>query len=494
MDMNVSRRALLGGVSALGLAGCAGMAPSASASADALGDSDGVGLAARIRAREITANEALEAAIARAERIQPRINFMATAAYEYGRARASANPQGPLGGVPTLIKDLMNVTGVATMFGSRAYRAHVAASQTPYMDSILAGGLVPFGKTTTPEFGFTATTEPLLTGNTRNPWNPEHSSGGSSGGAAAAVAAGVAPLAHASDGGGSIRIPASCCGLVGLKPSRRRYAQSGDENEPHSISVNGCVSRTVRDTAAWMAVTERTISPVYPPIGMVTGASTRRLRIGLAIPSALGAAPHGEVAAATESAAELCRRLGHTVRETRMNFDGPAFNDAFTLYWASGAAQTVAQIARENPGVALDTLVEPLTLYLTRAYQAAPNGALQNALRVLAETEARYSEMFADMDVLLTPTLARAPARLGEFAPTNPDAFAQIATYVAYTPLQNAAGAPSISLPLAMSSDNLPIGLMFSAAKGDDRTLIELAYELEAAQPWIGRHAPIWAG
>lgn len=241
---------------------------------DALGDLDATGVAAHIRAGRITASEALEAAIARSERLNGQLNFIATPLHDYGRARAGGQLSGPFAGVPTLIKDLMPMVGHPTQYGSRAFATYVPQEQPPYMDALLAAGLVPFGKSTTPEFGLTATTETLLGGDTLNPWDTSRSSGGSSGGAAVAVAARVVPIAHASDGGGSIRIPASCNGLVGLKPSRDRTVPTG-RPQPFEISVNGCVSRSVRDTAAWLAATEATgAGAAYPPNGLVTGPNT----------------------------------------------------------------------------------------------------------------------------------------------------------------------------------------------------------------------------
>jgi amidase len=489
--MQISRRGLMTGAGSITLAGCA------HAPRDALGDADAVGLAARIRTGEVSAIDAAEAAIARAERMQPELNFIATPLYAEARARAANGaPSGPFAGVPTLIKDMRALKGARFMMGSRAYADFIAPAQPPYVDALLAAGLNPIGKSTTPEFGFTATTEPLLTGATRNPWNPEHSSGGSSGGSAAAVAAGVVPVADASDGGGSIRIPASCCGLVGLKVSRGRtlVAHASDEG-PITLSVVGCLSRSVRDTAAWLAMMERTgADQVYPPVGLVSGPATRRLRIGLAIRSAVGQEPDPAVRAAVEGVAELCGSLGHQVRETVLNFDGGKFARDFTAYWAWGASDVVADIERQHPGTPLDTLVEPLTIALAQAHRTAPSGALDEAVAGLRAVEAAYATMFADIDVLLTPTLARPPVRIGELSPDRPETFARIGEYVAYTPLQNAAGAPSISLPLSMSLDNLPIGSMFSAAKGAERTLLELAFELERAQPWAGRRPPIRAG
>jgi amidase len=310
------------------------------------------------------------------------------------------------------------------------------------------------------------------------------------------VAAGVVPVADASDGGGSIRIPASCCGLVGLKPSRGRMRDFGrGDPPPVDIAVVGCVSRSVRDTATWLASAERTgRNQVYAPVGVVAGPNQRRLRVGLAIKDTMGRDPDPQVRAAIEDVAELCRSLRHEVREFRPPIDGEAFAQAFTLYWASDAAQTTADLRRAHPNRPITELLEPLTLALDETYRRAPRGALNGAIETLRRSDSQYAEMFSGIDVLLTPVLARPPARIGDYAPTRPEAFATIGDYVAYTPLQNAAGAPAIALPLSMSTDNLPIGAHFSAAKGEERTLLELAYELEFARPWAARKPPVWAG
>jgi amidase len=487
-----SRRALMANAAALSAlaAGCATATGNAASSSDALGAFDGVGIASRIRAGEITAPEAMDAAIARAEHVNGQLNCIVTPLYETGRARARESLSGPFAGVPTLIKDLMDWTGHPTKYGSRAFAANVAASQPPYMDALLAAGMAPFGKSATPEFGFTATTEPMLGPPTRNPWNTSHSSGGSSGGAAVAVAARVIPVAHASDGGGSIRIPASCNGLVGLKPSRGRNISSGRPDPGIDISVNGCVSISVRDTAAWQAATEQTgAGAAFAPIGLVTGPSTRRLRIKLDINTALGHAPDADVASAIQQTAALCRSLGHTVVEGRAPVDGQQFSDDFTLLWAAGAAQVVAGVQREaGPDTPLDQILEPLTLELAGHYQSRGRAALEAAIGRLRQVEAQYASLFADADVYLTPVLAKAPLPLGVINPERGIAtFETLNEYVGYTPLQNVSGGPAISLPLGWSTAGLPIGAHFSAANGQERTLLELAYELEQAQPWAAR-------
>src|SRR5690242_10591438 len=225
---------------------------------DVLGDLDATGIAERIRAKDFTAEEAAEAAIARIERVNGELNFMATKGYDSGRAAAAKPSPGPFAGAPTLIKDLLPLTGLPTKYGCRALANFQLPDQSPYADALLASGLVPLGKSATPEFGLTATTEPLLGGPTRNPWDPAKSAGGSSGGAASAVASRALPIAHASDGGGSIRIPASCNGLFGLKVSRHRTIDARPLEVGVVLSVNGCVSRSVRDTAAFLVVSEQT--------------------------------------------------------------------------------------------------------------------------------------------------------------------------------------------------------------------------------------------
>jgi amidase len=501
--MGVSRRELAAGAASLAaLAACssggtAGPPASVENASDALGDLDATGIAARIRAREITALEALDAAIARTERLNPELNFVIEKQYERARAHAAEPLSGPFAGVPTLIKDLLPWTGVPTRYGSRAFANFVPEGQPPYTDAILRAGLNPFGKSTTPEFGLTATTEPLLGGPTRNPWDPSKSCGGSSGGAAVAVASRAVPIAHASDGGGSIRIPASCNGLFGLKVSRGRSVSQGRPERGLSISVSGCVSRSVRDTAAWLSVTEASgAGAALAPVGMVTGPSQRRLRIAFSLEDALGNAPDADVRSATEGVAQLCRSLGHEVRERRMEVDGQAFVDAFVLLWAAGAAEVVASVQPRLPrGVGLDQVFEPLTLGLAEHYRAAPAGALDRAVAHLRMVEQQYAAFFVDADVVLTPVLAQTPPPIGELSPTlGMSAFDRVVRYVGYTPLQNAAGAPAMSVPLSWAANGMPIGAHFAAAQGQERRLLELAYELEQAAPWSQRKPRVNAG
>jgi amidase len=465
---------------------------------DVLGDLDATAIAERIRAKDFTAQEAAEAAIARIERLNPQLNFLATEAFDYGREQAArADRSAPFAGVPTLIKDLLPLAGLPTKFGCRGLANFQLPDQSPYADALLASGLAPLGKSTTPEFGLTATTEPLLGGATRNPWDLEKSCGGSSGGAASAVASGAVPIAHASDGGGSIRIPASCNGLVGLKVSRHRTIDARPLEVGVVLSVNGCVSRSVRDTAAFLAATEQSgAGAQLAPVGMVSGPSLQRLRIGFSIPDLRGRDPDADVAEAAEDAATLCRDLGHSVRQFKPPFDGDALAGAFTLVWAAIAKEATKPLREASGAVALDTLLEPMTIALVNVSQNAAPDALERAVAVLREVEAAYAALFNDIDVLLTPVLASTPPLIGEMGPAKGmDAFARAERYVGYTPLQNVAGAPAISLPLALSPRNgMPIGAHFAAAKGQERRLLELAYELEQAKPWSSRKPAVNAG
>ncbi len=499
---DISRRRLMEGAGAVALAAAVpacspkAPAPAAAAAGDVLGDLDALGVAEKIKAGEFTAGEAVEAAIARAQKMQPALNFLVTDMFDRARADAGKAAAGPFTGVPTLIKDLLDVTGFPTKAGCRALAgAPPAPTQSKYADALVAAGLVSIGKSTTPEFGFTATTEPLLTGPTRNPWNTEYSSGGSSGGAAAAVDAGVVPIAHASDGGGSIRIPAACCGLVGLKPSRGREIDTGRDQGPVPISVNGAVTKSVRDTAAWLVATQRTGTvKVFEPVEMVTGPSTRRLKIGLQIKTLLGKDPDSEVAAEIAAVGEALKVLGHDVREFTAPVNGQTVSDAFTLYWAGMALEIREEIRKAAPGAPLEQLLEPLSLGLADFAQKQGPAAMARAVAALKAAERSYAGIFPGIDVLLTPVLARPTVKIGEFAPTLPfEKFLSIQDYVAYTPLINAVGAPAISLPLGWTASGMPIGAHFCAKAGDEKTLLELAYEMEETRPWKDRKAPTHA-
>jgi len=456
---------------------------------------DAVETAARIRAGELSADEAVDAAIARAEALEPVINAIAFKSFDRARA-AAGEASGPWAGVPTFIKDLDDVVGQPSGFGSRAFPGYKGKEQTPLINAFLALGVVSLGKSATPEFGLTATTEPLSTGQTRNPWNTDYSTGGSSGGAAALVAAGVVPIAHASDGGGSIRIPAACCGNVGLKVSKNRYPAGRPDNVgPIELSVHGVQSRTVRDTAAVIAAMETppAISGLAP-VGLVSAPSKRRLRIALFTKGSSGRAVDPEVVEAARAAAKLCETLGHSVEEFSLPFEQDV-EDAFLLYWAAishSVVSTWESITKlKRNGLAF----EPLTLGLVEHFEARRD-KLPAAIARLEAVRPQFDALFASADILLSPVLAAPPVKLG-WLDVRLDfsvGLERLLNYAQFTGLYNVVGAPAISLPLATSRSGLPIGVMIGARVGDERTLLELSLELEEAAPWSGRQPPRFGG
>ncbi len=453
---------------------------------------DAIGTAAAIRDGSLSALDAVNEAIRRAEAAQPNINAIVTATFAQARAAAGSKPTGPLAGVPTFIKDLDDVKGVPTHSGSRSFGRTPATSQPPYTDALQRAGLISLGKSATPEFGLTATTEPLSSGACRNPWNPGYSTGGSSGGAAALVAARVVPIAHATDGGGSIRIPASCCGVFGLKPSRGRTVSMGRPPAPLVISVANAVSISVRDNAQWFAVTERTgEDKVFEPVGVVRGASDRRLRIALDLEPLAEAALHPEVEAAVQDTAKKCEALGHKVDIAPVPIDKEAFFEAFLLYWSSAAAKVSAELGKALGRAVTAQDLEPWTLGLA-AYYAKRQDEFEQALATLRSSIGICDEFYERYDVLLTPTVNTPPPAIGFLAPDLPfeTHFERVKGFAGFTPIQNASGTPGMSVPLHSSKAGLPIGSHFAAGRGRERTLFELAYELEATHPWAGRRAP----
>jgi amidase len=461
-------------------------------------------MAAAIRRGEISAAEAVETAIRRAEALQGTLNVIVNSDFDRALDKVKAGTQagpanGPFWGVPFLVKDLVDYRGLPTRQGSQALRgAPPAGVQAPNCDAFDRAGLITLGKSATPEFGYLPTTEPVATGRTHNPWNLARSSGGSSGGSAVAVAAGIVPVAHATDGGGSIRIPSSHCGLFGLKPSRGRIADFEGKAGITDIGVEHVVSRSVRDSAALFALTEDSGPRAsFSPVGLVTAPAKRRLRVGVLLENGLGHSPTPEVVAANEHAAKLVAGLGHHVDVTRLPYDGSQFIDDFLLLWANGALQAEARLARAI-GRALDGRdLEAFSLGLSAMARKAGPDALGAALPRLAANALAYDTWFPahQFDVVLSPVLSSGPPPLGEVGPDVPfDVLVpRLREYVGYTPIHNIAGAPAMSVPLYWTEAGLPIGTMFAARAGNERVLFELAYELEAAQPWAQRIPPVHA-
>lgn len=454
---------------------------------DALGDLDSVGVAAAVSGGDVSAREVAEAAIARAERVDPRLDAIVVRDFERALGQAGGSCEGQLGGVPTFVKDNTDVFGLPTRHGSLAVPVTDAATDAAFTAQMRATGLVLLGKSTLPEFGFNASTEFEHLPPTRNPWNTEFSSGASSGGAAALVASGVVPIAHANDGGGSIRIPAAACGLVGLKPTRGRVAAAAEAaSMPVDIVSNGVVTRTVRDTAAFLAAAERHLAnPRLPRIGHVEGPSARRLRVGLILDSLTGPCDD-QTRRAVLSTAALLEAQGHEVVEMDLPAQ-PAFKDAFMHYWSLLAFST-QRFGRRVMHPQFDAArTDPLTQYLAGRFLRNA-WRTPGAIRTLRRSEQVYRRTLAEagVDVALSPTLGYVTPRLGHLSPTAPfpEMFERLVAYAAYTPLHNASGAPGLSLPLGVSDEDMPIGVHLSGRHGDERTLLELAYELEAAQPF----------
>ncbi|WP_369059173.1 amidase [Caulobacter sp. 73W] len=489
--MSLLRRDLLAAATAASLA----PALPAVASARTPWTPDASEVASRIRRKKISTVEAVETAIRHAEALNPKLNFMVTPDYERAMAKAKKGGQtGPFAGVPFLVKDLNDVVGLPTRYGSRTgARAQAATTQDAYVDALERAGFIIIGKSATPEYGFLPTTEPLASGPTRNPWDLNRSSGGSSGGAAAATAAGVVPIAHANDGGGSIRIPAANCGLFGLKPSRARMIPGREPARAIDLAVEHCVSHSVRDSAALFAATENSAAGApLPPVGFVLEPSKRRLRVGVVVEGGTGLKPDIEVARAVDNAAHLMRGLGHQVEPTKWPIDGEQFARDFNALWGSSAAGLVDMITKAMGRAPDASIMEPFSLGVAELGKA-PKGGMEGVLTRLKAAGVAYNAWFDRYDVILSPVLGKPPVELGYVSGDVPfDTLVErLVAYVGYTPLENVAGAPAMSVPLHWTPDGLPVGVQFAARTGDEKTLFELAYELEHAHPWAHRRPPV---
>ncbi|WP_313675047.1 amidase [Mycolicibacterium sp.] len=453
---------------------------------DALGVLDAVGMVDAIRTGRVSAAELVEAAIARAEAVNPVLNGIAHQTFAHARARAGASAGGYFDGVPTFFKDNVDVEGMPTMQGTDAWDPRPQSAHGDFARFFLATGLIPLGKTQLSEFGFSGSAEHPRIGAVRNPWDTDYTAGASSSGAGAFVAAGVVPIAHANDGGGSIRIPAACNGLVGLKPSRGRLPQDKMSRQmPLKLVSDGVLTRSVRDTAAFYREAERIWrNRSLTPIGAVSGPGRERLRVAVVTRSVTrDASP--DMRDHTLKTAALLEDLGHRVDYLDNSPIPPQFADDFLLYWSS-LAMALVRGGRRTFGASfdrnrLDNLTIGLNRHATRNLHRLP--AAITRLSRLRKVSARF---YRDYDVLLTPTVAEDTPRIGHLDPTADfdQVMQRLIEWVAFTPLQNATGEPSLSLPLAQSAAGLPIGMMFSAPAGQERRLLELAYELEAARPW----------
>jgi amidase/6-aminohexanoate-cyclic-dimer hydrolase len=460
---------------------------------------DATAWAERIRRGEVTPTEVLEAAIARAEAVNPRINAMAARDYDRARVRArQALGAGALAGLPWATKDLtQTVEGLPLTNGSRTYARCVPASDSVLIKRFRAAGLNIFCSTTAPEFGCAATTESTLFGATRNPWDLSRTSGGSSGGASALVAAGALPAAHATDGGGSIRGPASCCGLFGLKPSRGRVPVAPCRTDGWlGCSVSHAVTRSVRDSAAILDATHgpehgsRFVAP--PPKGKFLDAVRRepgRLRVAFHWQTRDDIVPDPECIAAVQSTAKLCQELGHIVEPASPTLDHRKLALAFGRMVAVATAAAAHDRAREL-GVEVTALEFE---QVTREYVELARGitpfdllAADDAFQEAAIAVSHFQETY---DVILTPTMGRPPVPLGTAClMQSVKAYADATVpFSCFTAIYNETGQPAMTVPLHWSKDGLPIGVQFAARLGEEELLFSLAAQLEKARPWFAK-------
>ncbi|OLD32526.1 MAG: hypothetical protein AUI49_02880 [Candidatus Rokubacteria bacterium 13_1_40CM_2_68_13] len=461
---------------------------------------DGLGLAELIRTKELTPDEVLAATLDRIAVRNPVVNAVVTRMDDHARAAIRAGlPDGPFRGVPYLLKDLGALyTGTITSFGSRLYAGYTADHDSEIVARMKRAGLVIVGKSNTPEMGIAPSTEPRLFGPTRNPWKLDHSAGGSSGGAAAAVAAGMLPMAHATDGGGSIRIPASACGLFGLKPTRARNPAGPDAGEGWSgASIAHAVTWSVRDSAALLDATAGPdvgdpywAPPPERPFLQEVGREPGRLRVALNVTPWMPGPVDPECAQAARDAARLCESLGHHVEEARPQIDEAAWGLARRIIIVASLTFALETRAAALGRTLSQDDVERITwerLQEALLFSAADYARAIHTVHRTGRAVARFLEGY---DVLLTPTMARPPQPLGVLSLSNPDseAFNAAGTAaVGFTALFNSSGHPAMSVPLAMSQSGLPLGVQFAARFGDEATLFRLAAQLEAAQPWRDR-------
>lgn len=456
---------------------------------DALGTLDAVGIAEAITAKKISAEEATEAAIQRAEKANGELNAIVYKMYDSARERAKTTSTGLLAGVPTFIKDNEKVKGVPTQMGTGAFKAKPAKQNSRFVNQFLSTGLVPLGKSSLPELGLICSTENPKWGITRNPWNTDYTTGGSSSGSAAMVASGVVPIALANDGAGSTRIPASCCGLVGLKPTLGRLIPfDGSEILPVNIGYEGVVTRTVRDTAAFYAAAEKYYrNPKLPEVGYVQHPNKERLKILFFenIPAGKFGHQDEDTYAAIEKTAKLLGSLGHEVELQPFPIDIDLMSDSFLNYYGLFAF-LYSNFSRFVFGAKMNKAeLEPFSVGLAKQFKANVFNISKN-LKTLKEAGAKIETNFERYDLIMTPVVAHNTPKIGHFDVTLPykEISQRAVAFAPFTGLQNITGAPSISLPLGESSAGMPIGIHFTAPLGQEKRLLEFAFEMEQAQKW----------
>ena len=463
------------------------------------GKYDGLGLAGLVRRGEVQPMELLETAIARIEKWNPRLNAVVTKMYDEARASITSGvPGGPFAGVPFLLKDLgATYAGVRLTGGSRLLAGNIPDYDNELVRRYKAAGLVTVGRTNTPEFGLNVSTEPAFLGPARNPWDTGRSTGGSSGGSAAAVAARMVSMAHASDGGGSIRIPASCCGLFGMKPSRGRMPTGPEFGEMwEGFAINHAVSLSVRDDAALLDATSAPeagapygIPAPARPFRQEVGADPGKLKIAFFTKGAFDRT-HPDCVAAAQDAARLCESLGHHVEEAFPEVAFEALLQAFQLVVRAHTASLLNLIGRMQGREVTRDMVEPQTWALARAGHAASAADLAGTKSLFNTTTRTVARFLASYDVILTPTLGEPPRELGYFDTVHLPLEVlgeRVFHFIPFTWLHNVTGCPAMSVPLKWNDDGLPVGVQFAGRYADEATLYRLAGQLEQARPWRNR-------
>jgi amidase len=464
---------------------------------------DALGLAQLVREKQVSPEELLEAAIARVEHANPAINAVVNRLYDHARnALRQGIPEGPFKGVPYLLKDLNALyKGAVTSNASRFFASNQADHDTELVARLKRGGLCIFGKTNTPEFGLTVTSEPTLFGPTRNPWDLDSMAGGSSGGAAAAVAAGMVPAAHATDGGGSIRIPASCCGLFGLKPTRGRNPAGPDRGEGWAgMSTEHAITRSVRDSAALLDITEGPDAgaPYFAPQPtrpylMEVGSTPGALRVALVVGTPEGHAVHPECERAARDAAKLMTELGHHVEETQLGGLPAEFGPAFRVIIGGNIRAAIELYSQKIGRKPTPEEFEKITWMFFES--GAKVSASDYALAVIAvhRTGRQVARWFDNYDLILSPTLAELPAKIGllDMNTDDPETYRQhVSRYTAFTAPYNASGNPAVTVPLYWTANGIPVGVQLGGRYGDEATLLRVSAQLEQARPWFNRRPP----
>jgi len=459
---------------------------------------DAIELAELVHRKEVSAIELVEGAIARIERLNPQTNAVIATMYEEARRVArGCLPDAPFAGVPFLLKDsLTSYAGVPTTSASRLLCGRVAEHDSALVARLKRAGLIVLGKTNCAEFGLLPTTEPILFGATRNPWNPQCSPGGSSGGSAAAVAAGMVTMAHGTDGGGSIRIPASCCGVFGMKPTRGLNPSGPKYGDAQvRLVVEHALTRSVRDSAALLDATarpdlrdpHRSAAPRTKFLQEV-GVDPGRLRIAFSSPGLINL--HPDCADALQDAALACQHLGHEVVNAGPRIDYMRAAQLFTTLWTAACAATLDGIAHRDGTSIGSGDVEPLTWLLYETGRRVSASEYESVIRELEDMARSIAGFFAEFDVWLTPVVSEPPPLLGSFDAPLDDRFAAFRRASVFAPvaaLCNVTGQPAMSVPLYWNARGLPIGSHFAGRFGDDATLFRLAGQLEQFRPWKGR-------